>query len=100
MEEPQYHYRGRGEIGNPDTSMREDVQLSVATDTGEETGALLELRSEQFPAGQVTLTREQVDHLVRVLETARPDDAAGDRPREGVVHPDGRVDADSWDTLG
>jgi len=98
MEEPRYHYRARGEIGNPDTSMREDVQLSVATDTGGEAAALLELRSEQFPAGQVILTPEQVEHLVRVLETARPDDA-GDQPTDGVVHPDGCVDADGWDTL-
>jgi len=82
MEGTHYRYRGQGEIGNPDSSMVEDVQLGVSPADGEGSVSL-ELRSEQFPAGQVTLTPEQVTHLAAVLDVEGAGDVA-------VVPPDRR----------
>lgn len=99
MGEPYYQYRGRGEIGNPDSSMVENVQLGVspADAEGDEEGSVcLELRSEQFPAGEVTLTPEQVAHLAEALDRFRHGDDGGEG---GVVRSDGSVDDDGWDDL-
>jgi hypothetical protein len=96
MEGTHYRYRGQGEIGNPDSSMVEDVQLGVSPADGEGSVSL-ELRSEQFPAGQVTLTPEQVTHLAAVLDRFGDGDAGLEDG--GVVHPDGCVDSDGWDDL-
>ena len=97
----QYYYRGDGEIGSPDSPLSESVQLTVTRAEREPGSVMLELRSEQFPAGHVTLSAEQVAHLTSVLESYRDPESVTPEltSEERVVHPDGRTDGDTWDQL-
>ena len=97
----QYYYRGRGEIGSPDSPLSENVQLTVTRAEHDPGSVQFELRSKQFPAGHVTLSAEQVGHLLSVLESYGDRDVGDPEPatESPVVHPDGSTDGETWDRL-
>lgn len=99
MVDSRYHYRGTGEIGNPDSTITETVEMRIRPSSGTDE-VMFELRSEQFPAGRIALTPAQVAHLRDALDTVREDPTtAGGEGRPVVVHPDGRTDDDTWESL-
>lgn len=102
MVERHYHYRNHGQIGDPDSTPLEEVELVVARTGGGDGEALLSIRGEQFHGATISLSSEQIDHLVGVLEAYRDDEDVSDPTavdREAVIYPDGSHDADFWEPL-
>lgn len=102
MVERHYHYRNHGQIGDPNSTPMEELELIVAKTGGDEGEVLLSIRGERFHGATVSLSSEQLEHLQGALEAYHDDEDTSDPTavdREAVIHPDGSRDADFWEPL-
>lgn len=102
MVDRHYHYRNTGQIGDPDSTPLEEVELTVAKTSGEGGEVMLTIRNEQFHGATISLTAAQIEHIIGVLEAYRDDEVVSDPTtleQETVIHPDGSHSADYWEPM-
>lgn len=100
------HYRGTGNVTNPsDNFHHEDTQLTLGGyHRGEDDDGcvMLAVYAQEETGGGVSLTDDQVEHLIEALQAYLDGDqeripTAVDKGEEKIVHQDGSIQQDQWD---